>query len=161
MDDPYSLPKDVSDNLTRIAAERGISTGVRGQAGDFSLLRDFGVNMLDYGDRRVSQAHSLLSTVASLAPRVNPMSPLSFYVTPQQQMAVTTDNNRTKQGIDQGHENAKTAAANWNRNNMWESITSAMSMGASALGGAGGKGAPISYDAFLRTNPNSSAARGF
>lgn len=126
--DPYSLPKDVSDNLTRIAGERGITTGVRGQAADFSLLKDFGVNMLDYGNSRISQAQSLLSSIVGLSPRVSPMSPLSFYVTPQQQAAVTADNNTKKQAIDQGGTNASTAALNFNTANLWDSLARSAGM---------------------------------
>jgi len=133
--DPYSLPADVSSNLTRIAAERGINTGVRGQAGQFSLLRDLGVNMLEYGNARINQAQNLLQTIVSLTPRVSPMSPLSFYVTPQQQAAVAGQNSSTrldiskyKQAIDQGGENAITAAENWNTRNMWDSLATAGGM---------------------------------
>jgi hypothetical protein len=142
IDNRYSVPKEVSDNLTRIAAERGINTGVRGQAGDFSLLRDLGVNMLDYGDRQVNQAQSLLSTIAGLSPRVSPMSPLSFYVMPGQQTGVAQGNQQTQLGIDQikhgvaqGGENAKTAASNWNTQNLWQSLSMA-----AVLAGAAGKG---------------------
>ena len=133
LDNPYAVPQGVTDNLTRIAAERGVSTGVRGQAGEFSLLRDLGVNMLDYGDRKVNQAQSLLATIAGLAPRVSPMSPLSFYVTPQQQAAVTGNNNTMKQGIDQGGNNANTAAANWNSSNLWDSLAFASAAGGAAF----------------------------
>jgi hypothetical protein len=45
-DNPYDVPAEVTQHIERLAAERGISTGVRGQANDFSLLRDFGVNSL-------------------------------------------------------------------------------------------------------------------
>lgn len=119
--DPYSVPKDVGDNLTRIAAERGISTGIRGQAGDFSLLRDFGVNSLQYGNARISQAQSILQTIAGLAPRVNPMSPVSFYVTPGQQIQTTGQNNGGAFSAQQSQNNADAAARNENAS-MWGSI---------------------------------------
>src|SRR4029079_7548334 len=82
-DHPYDVPKEVQDNLERIAAERGISAGTRGQFNDFSLLRDFGVNELQYGQSSLSQASQITNLLSSIAPKVNPMSPLSFYVTPQ------------------------------------------------------------------------------
>lgn len=128
--DPYALPDDVPKNLGRIAAERGISNGGRGQFSQFSLLRDLGVNMLDYGGRRIGQAQSLLSMIGSLSPRVSPLSPLSFYVTPQQAASVAATNSAGaagiasgNQGVQQGVENAGVAAANWNRNNMWQSAS--------------------------------------
>lgn len=127
---PYDVPKDVENNLARIAAERGISSGARGQFSQFSLLRDLGVNALNYGQSRISQGQSLLQLVGSLSPRVSPLSPLSFYVTPAQAASVAASNsagvsgqNQTNQMVMQGQENAATAAGNWNRNNMWQSIS--------------------------------------
>lgn len=111
---PYDVPKEVQDNLERIAAEKGISAGTRGQFNDFSLLRDFGVNQLQYGQSNLSQASQITNLLSTIAPKVNPMSPLSFYVTPQQNAANTTDNNQTKQGIAQSQLNAQTAAQNAN-----------------------------------------------
>lgn len=119
--DPYSVPKDVTDNLTRLAAERGINTGVRGQAGDFSLARDFGINSLQYGQARLSQAQSILQTIAGLAPRVNPMSPMSFYITPAQQMTNTTQNNTGQFNAQQSQNNANAAASNANAS-MWGNL---------------------------------------
>lgn len=119
---PYDVPKDVENNLARIAAERGISAGTRGQFNDFSLLRDFGVNALQYGQSRISQAQGLAQTLAQLAPRINPMSPLSFYVTPQQQASVTQQNNAGALQQQQAGENSKTAANNYNRQNGWDNV---------------------------------------
>jgi hypothetical protein len=116
-DDPFGVPKDVQDNITRLAAERGVSTGVKGQAGEFSLLRDFGVNSLEYGNARIGQAQSILQTIVGLSPRVNPASPLSFYVTPGQQIDAATGNNDVKQ---QGY-NAQAKARNDNAT-MWAEI---------------------------------------
>lgn len=163
LDNRYNVPKEVTDNLTRIAAERGINTGLRGQAGEFSLLRDLGVNMLDYGDRQVGQAQSLLSTVAGLSPRVSPMSPLSFYVTPGQQIEAQTGNNRMTFSANQAQNNAETAASNANAS-MWGQIVAQLGgFYGSTMGGGGdsaGKGAKMNYEEFLRRNPNSSAAGG-
>jgi len=94
---PYDLPADVQQNLERISAEKGISAGTRGQFNDFSLLRDLGVNELQYGQSRIQQAGNLSSLLASTAPRVSPMSPLSYMVTPGQETAATMQNNDYKQ----------------------------------------------------------------
>jgi hypothetical protein len=134
LDNPYALPDDVSTNLTRLAAERGISTGVRGQANDYSLLRDFGINSLNYGNQRISQAQSILQTIAGLAPKVNPMSPISFYVTPQQQIGVTGANNQGQFSTEQAQNNANAAADNTN-NSMWGSLITAAGP---LVGGAAG-----------------------
>lgn len=160
-DNPYDVPKEVEDNLARIAAERGISAGTRGQFNDFSLLRDFGVNSLTYGRENINQAQSITSMLAGIAPRVNPMSPLSFYVTPQQNAANTTNNNQTNQAIQQGSINASAAANNAANANTWSSLTQiAGAYAGSQTGKTSGVGQPTTYDQFIKNNPSSSAARG-
>lgn len=134
LDDPYNLPKDVEQNLARLAAERGISAGTRGQFNDFSLLRDFGINQLQYGASRIGQAQSVFSTLAQLAPRVNPLSPMSFYVTPDTAIQTQMQNRVQQQAVQQGANNAQAAASNWNRQNLWQGITDAVMMGSSIFG---------------------------
>lgn len=129
--DPYSLPKDVQDNLVRLAGERGISAGTKGEFNDFSLLRDFGINSLDFGQKRIAQAGNITSMLASLAPKVNPLSPMSFYVTPQQQAMVAAGN----QSNQQASNNAQAAAQNFNNANSWDNILS----GVGAIGGMLGR----------------------
>jgi len=128
---PYELPKDVEQNLVRLAGERGISAGTKGEFNDFSLLRDFGINSLQYGQSRINQAQGITGLLASIAPKVNPLSPMAFYVTPQQ-TAQVAENNRSAQ---QASNNAQAAAGNYNNANTWDSIVGA----AGALGGAMGK----------------------
>lgn len=111
-DHPYDVPQEVQDNIGRIAAEKGISAGTRGQFNDFSLLRDFGVSELQYGAQNISSAQQLTATLAAIAPKVNPMSPLSFYVTPTTALANATNNNTQAQAIAQGAVNAQNAASN-------------------------------------------------
>lgn len=103
---PYALPEDFTQNLERQAAERGISTGVRGQAGDFSLLRDFGINSLDYGQRQIGQAGNILTMLAGLG-KVNPLSPLSFYASPDSALAAASGN----QSLQQSALNTRAAAS--------------------------------------------------
>lgn len=118
---PYELPQDVEQNLQRLAAERGISAGTKGEFNDFSLLRDFGVESLKWGDSRIGRAQSITQMLAGLAPRVNPLSPMSFYVTPGQAVA-TAENNRSAQ---QSSNNANAAASNYNTANLWVSLAQA------------------------------------
>jgi len=122
-DHPYDVPKEVQDNIARIAAERGISAGTRGQFNDFSLLRDFGVNELQYGQSAINQAQSLTGLLATIAPKVNPMSPLSFYVTPAQALSNTTNNAAQNQAIAQGSINAQNAASAAGNADLWGSLT--------------------------------------
>jgi hypothetical protein len=114
---PYKLPDDFTQNLNRLAAERGINVGARGQAGDFSLLRDFGVNSLQYGQQQIGQAQSIISMLAGLG-KVNPLSPLAFYVTPQQSLAAQAQ----QQGADQAAMNAQAQANNYANSQMWNSF---------------------------------------
>lgn len=129
-ENPYDVPKEVEDNLARIAAERGVSAGTRGEFNDFSLLRDFGVNQLQYGRENISQASQITNLLSSIAPKVNPMSPLAFYVTPQQNAANTQGNNQTQQAVGQSGANAAAAASNAN-SSTWGNLIA----GATGLGG--------------------------
>ena len=126
---PYALPPEVQQNLQRIAAEKGVSVGTQGQTQQFSALRDLGVNMLDYGNANFSQALQGLQTVTGVAPKVSPMSPLSFLLTPGQQLGVagenagiTTANNNRSQDTLQGGYNSGTAALNFNNSNVWQNL---------------------------------------
>jgi hypothetical protein len=129
---PYGLPQEFSDNLARQAAERGINTGVRGQANDFSLLRDFGVNSLQYGQQQIASSQNILQTLAGLA-KVNPLSPLSMYVQPGQAIQGAYQ----QQGADQAALNANQAAANKQAAAPWN----ALAAGAGVFGGIYGAGA--------------------
>lgn len=121
-DNPYEVPKEVEDNLARIAAERGVSTGGRGQFNDFSLLRDLGVNQLNYGSQRLSQATSITSMLAGIAPKVNPMSPASFYVSPNNAADIANGNATNAQATAQSYNNASAQTNAQNSTNMWNSF---------------------------------------
>lgn len=129
--DPYSLPQDVQQNLARLAGERGISAGTKGEFNDFSLLRDFGINSLQYGQSRINQAQGITGLLASIAPKVNPLSPMSFYVTPQQSANVAAGNQSTQQAAN----NADAAAANYNSQNQWGQIATVLGNVTGALSG--------------------------
>ena len=132
---PYSVPADVQQNLSRLAAEKGVSTGRSGQAGQFSLLRDLGVNELQYGQSNLNQASGITSLLASIAPKVNPMSPMSMYLTPQQGLNAAMGNQSTQQAA----LNAQAGAQNANTQtqaNMWGQIGAAASSATSAGVGA-------------------------
>lgn len=137
LEDPYGLPKDVQENIARLSAERGISAGTRGQFSDFSLLKDFGINSLQYGQQQINSAQGITGLLASIAPKVNPLSPMSFYVTPDQQAQVATINQKNAQG----QLNADTAASNYNEANSWDSIVKSVGVigSSGALDGILGK----------------------
>ena len=120
---PYDLPKDVQTNLERLAAERGVSAGTRGTFNEFSLLRDLGVNSLQYGQSRINQAGGLAGIISSIAPKANVMSPLSFYNTPQQYAANQQLTNANNQAVAQGAINANLAATNYQNAGIANAIT--------------------------------------
>src|SRR5574344_1243937 len=145
---PYDLPQDVQTNLERLAAERGVSAGTRGTFNEFSLLRDFGVNSLQYGQSRISQAGGLAGLISSIAPKANVMSPLSFYNTPAQYAANQQLTNANNQATTQGAINANLAATNYQNAGIANAVTGlagvAGSVDWSKLGGSS-KTANVNY----------------
>ena len=146
---PYDLPKDVQTNLERLAAERGVSAGTRGTFNEFSLLRDLGVNSLQYGQSRINQAGGLAGIISSIAPTANVMSPLSFYNTPQQYAANQQLTNANNQATTQGAINANLAATNYQNAGIANAITGlagvAGSVDWSKMGGSQ-KAANVNYE---------------
>lgn len=131
---PYDLPADVEKNLERQAAERGIAVGGGGKFSEFSLLRDLGLNQISFGQSRIAQAQGLTGLLASLAPKVNPMSPMSFYVNPGQTAQIAAGNNAATQEIAQSGLNASAAAGNANRQSLWDGIGFAGGLFSDSLG---------------------------
>lgn len=119
---PYDVPPEVAQNLSRQAAERGVSSGARGQFSDFGYLKDFGLNSLQMGQQRINQAQGIASMLAQTAPRVNPMSPISMFITPQQQAATAQQQNMANQQVGQAAANAQTSASNYNNQAIWNSV---------------------------------------
>lgn len=150
LDNPYELPKDVQDNLGRLAAERGIGAGTRGQFNEFSLLRDFGINSLQYGQQRIGQAQGIAGLLSSISPKVNPMSPLAFYVSPQENAAAATNNNSNNQSIAQDAQNNQARISAQANSDMWSNLSQLAGAGLAAYSnrkpaakeGVGSGGAP-------------------
>lgn len=139
---PYELPPEVEANMQRLAAERGMLRGTSGQFEDFNVLRDMGLNYLNFGNSQMQQGANLLGMVNQLRPTLNPASPMSMFVSPQAQISLAVDNNTKKQKIDQGYENAATAVRNENRAMLAGAATNFVNAGIGALGNAfGGAGA--------------------
>lgn len=130
-DNPYDMPKDVEQNLIRLANERGVSLGTGGQFKEFSLLRDLGVNSLQYGESNIQQAQQILGTLGSMAPRINPLSPASLWMDPQFAVGVAVDQNMAAHGQAQGAANAAAAASA----QKWSALTNIGMNTAMAFGG--------------------------
>ena len=124
MTNPYELDADTQSYLQKKAAEMGVSSGARGGFEKFNLLKDFGVTSMQYGTQRINQAQSLFSTLASTAPRVNPMSPISMFVTPQQIASATQQQNSSNQQVAQSANNLQTQATMNQNQAIWGSVGS-------------------------------------
>ena len=124
MTNPYELDADTQSYLQKKAAEMGVSSGARGGFEKFNLLKDFGVTSMQYGTQRINQAQSLFSTLASTAPRVNPMSPISMFVTPQQIASATQQENISNQQVAQSANNLQTQATMNQNQAIWGSVGS-------------------------------------
>lgn len=109
-----SLPAEMEAELARLAAERGISRGTSGQFNDFSLIKDFGFNMVDYAQAQRVKALNTLSSITGMAPRINPMSPMSQLLTTNQSLAIQDANNQRAWQTDLARAGANTAADNYN-----------------------------------------------
>ena len=109
-----NLPKDVQDQIARFAAEKGVTRGTSGNFNGFSLVKDFGFNLIDWKNASRARALNTLSTVYGMAPRVNPMSPMAMMVDPNAAIGVQTQNNHMAYGSQQAMYNAQAAAANYN-----------------------------------------------
>lgn len=113
-----NLPRELSDNLSRIAAEKGITRGTSGGFQSFNLLKDFGFNLVDWKNASRARALNTLSTVYGMAPRVNVMSPMASMVDPNTAVSVAGQNNQMQFNSDQAALNAQTAASNFNRSRL-------------------------------------------
>lgn len=127
------ISDEQAGNLTRLAAERGIRTGARGQTNDYSLLRDFGVS-----EMQGQQASAGIMGQLAQMTYVNPMSPLSQMVTTQQSLGVDESNRSAKQAW----MNAEAASKNIRDNAFWYGLAAgdATFQQASGMGGGGGGG---------------------
>src|SRR5690606_30748303 len=86
-----------------------------GNFNGFSLVKDFGFNLMDWQNATRTRALHTLSTVFGMAPRVNPMSPMSMFVDPNQAIAAQGQNAQNQYHANQSNLNAQAAAGNYNR----------------------------------------------
>jgi hypothetical protein len=110
-----SLPSDVQSKIAQFAAEKGIHRGTSGNFNGFSLVKDFGFNLVDYQNASRARALSTLSSVFKMAPRVNPMSPMSMFVTPDKAIDVAGKNHGLQYSAEQANYNEQAEAGNANR----------------------------------------------
>lgn len=109
-----TLPQDVKDQISRFAAEKGVSRGTSGNFNGFNLVKDFGFNLVDWRNAQRARALNTMSTVFGMTPRVNPMSPMAMMVDPNTAIGVQGQNNQMAFNAQQAGYNAQTAASNYN-----------------------------------------------
>jgi hypothetical protein len=129
------LPKSISQNLSRKAAEMGLSRGTSGQHEQFNLLRDFGFNLVDWERARRTRAINTLGAIMQITPRPNPMSPSSMFAGGANSLTAA-EKNRSAQ---QSYYNAEAAAENANRQSRANMISGIFgAVGGVAMSAAGG-----------------------
>lgn len=129
--------------ISQFAAEQGVSRGTSGNFNGFNVVSDFGENLQAYQQSQQNMALSTLSTAYGMAPKINPMSPSSMFVTPGQALGVAQQNQSTQQA---GF-NAAAAASNANAKTDGSAVSSLGGMFSSYLSGipsAGGGSAASS-----------------
>jgi len=129
-----TLPPEVQQQISRFAAEKGITRGTGGNFNQFNLVKDFGFNLMDWKNASRTRALNTLSTVFGMTPRVNPMSPMAMMVDPNTAIGVQTQNNQMAYNTAQAGYNAQAAASNYNNMMMAGAFTNAMNFAGNAMG---------------------------
>ncbi|HEY1107425.1 MAG TPA: hypothetical protein VGE76_02295 [Opitutaceae bacterium] len=123
-----TLPPEMQQQLQRFAAEKGITRGTSGNFNAFSLVKDFGFNLVDWQNASRARALNTLSSVFQMTPRINVMSPMSMMVNPNTAIQVAGNNNAQQYQAQQSAYDAQAAARNQNAALMGSAITSAGSV---------------------------------
>jgi hypothetical protein len=137
LDSQTTLPKDVQSKIEQFAAEKGISRGTSGNFNDFSLVKDFGFNLIDWQNAKRASALQTLSTVFGMAPRVNPMSPMAMFVDPNVAISAQVRDNENQYSIGQAAANATQAASATNAGLLGGAFSSSIGALGSLFGGGG------------------------
>ena len=142
-----SMPQEMQDQISRFAAEKGVTRGTSGNFNGFNLVKDFGFNLTDWKNASRARALNTMSSVFGMTPRVNPMSPMAMMVDPNTAMSVQSQNNQMQYNSQQAGFNAQAAASNYNRSLLGGAIQSAGNfasmatlMGGMNPGSSGGEG---------------------
>jgi hypothetical protein len=134
LDNQYTLPQEVEDNLFRTAAERGIGVGTAGQTRNFSVMRDLGVNITEYSQMKRLSALQTLQQVVGMTPRVNPTSPMSMFMNPNAVAQQRANENAMKFQNDQQYNNAVAATRNANAKLLADAVGGAIGTLSGSIG---------------------------
>jgi hypothetical protein len=133
LDSQNTLPQDVKDQISRFAAEKGVSRGTSGNFNGFSLVKDFGFNLTDWRNAQRARALNTMSSVFGMTPRINPMSPMSMMVDPNTAIGVQGQNNAMAYNTAQAGYNAQAAASNYNRMMIASAVMNATNFAGNAM----------------------------
>ena len=125
-----TLPAEMQANLAKMAAEKGVSRGTSGGFNNFSLTKDFGVNLIDYQNQVRSRGLSTLSSIQSAIPQINPLSPTAFITSPTTQLAATTAHNQNVAETTQSYLNAVSETNQFNKSLFATSLLTQAGLGA-------------------------------
>ena len=133
LDSQNTLPQDVKDQISRYAAEKGVTRGTSGNFNGFNLVKDFGFNLTDWRNAQRARALNTMSSVFGMTPRVNPMSPMSMMVDPNTAIGVQGQNNAMAYNTAQAGYNAQAAASNYNRMMVASAVMNATNFAGNAM----------------------------
>ncbi len=133
LDNQTSLPPELQQQLQRFAAEKGITRGTSGNFNAFSLVKDFGFNLVDWQNASRARALNTLSNVFQMTPRINVMSPMSMMVNPNTAIQVAGNNSQQQYQAQQSAYDAQAAARNQNAALIGAAISSAGSYAGNAI----------------------------
>jgi hypothetical protein len=106
------IPQDVVDQVTRSTAFQNLGSGLWGGAmGTANQARNLGLTSLDMINKGIATGQAgqnAAQTWASMASQLN-MNPASFFISPQEQAAMTMQNNLYRQQTEQRAENQRAA----------------------------------------------------
>lgn len=125
-----TLPADMQANLSKLAAEKGISRGTSGGFNNFSLVKDFGVNLIDYQNQVRSRGLSTLSAIQSAIPQINPLSPTAFITSPTTALAAKTASDANNTDATQSYLNAVSEVNQYNKSLFATSLLTQAGLGA-------------------------------
>lgn len=92
-----TLGTSQTNQIAQFAAEQGVSRGTSGQFNGFDVVKDFGENLQAYQQSQQNLALGTLSQAYGMAPKINPMSPSSQFVSPGQAIGVAENNQQAQQ----------------------------------------------------------------
>lgn len=120
----YTMPADMQDQIKKLAAENGISRGTAGGFNKMSLVKDFGINLIDYSNAVTNRANATLQQMQSLAPTGTVMSPFAFMGSADTQAQLQLQQKNLQTSALQSYYNTVANVSNFNSRTTQDQIAS-------------------------------------